>query len=129
VTMNSDRYLQKATARGDRRRSSKTIQAHNQLVEALSTRLGGLTRADQLFESDQAAAAELLQASIDSWSGITRETATTPAAATQRGGGIQIGGCNMKIGRAQSVARTNEPIRRTDPGRHDSCGHAEASVN
>ena len=58
------------------------IQAHNQQVEALSKRLEGLKRANKLFESDQAAVAELLQASIGNGSGITRQMATVPAAST-----------------------------------------------
>jgi hypothetical protein len=97
------------------------IQARNQQVEALTKRLEGLKRADKLFDSDQAAIAELLQVSIGNGSGITRETATAPAATTQRaaaypkttgtlhkqlGRTIRIGGSNMKTGRAQSVARS-----------------------
>jgi uncharacterized protein involved in exopolysaccharide biosynthesis len=38
----------------------KESQSHNQQVEALSKRLGGLKRASELFDSDQAAIAELL---------------------------------------------------------------------
>jgi hypothetical protein len=38
----------------------KEIQFHNQQVEGLTKRLEGLKRADELFESDQAAIAELL---------------------------------------------------------------------
>ena len=60
------------------------IQAHNQQVEALSKRLEGLKRANKLVESDQAAVAELLQASIGNGGGITRQMATVPAATTQR---------------------------------------------
>jgi hypothetical protein len=95
------------------------IQAHNQQAEALSTRLEGLKRADELFDSDQAAIAELLQASIGDGSGITRELATAPAVTTQRaarlkatdarkqlGRGTQTGRGNMKPGRANPVART-----------------------
>jgi hypothetical protein len=95
------------------------IQAHNQQAEALSTRLEGLKRADELFDSDQAAIAELLQASIGDGSGITRELATGPAVTTQRaarlkatdarkqlGRGAQTGRGNMKPGRANPVART-----------------------
>ena len=95
------------------------IQAHNQQVEALSKRLEGLKRADELFESDQAAVAELLQASIGNGSGITRQMATTPAVTTHRaarpratdarkqlGRGIQIGRGIVKPGRANRVART-----------------------
>jgi chromosome segregation ATPase len=89
------------------------IQAHNQQVEALTKRLEGLKRADKLFDSDQAAIAELLQASIGNGSGITRETATAPAnpkttgtLQKQLGRTIRIGRSNMKTGRAQSVARS-----------------------
>jgi prophage DNA circulation protein len=95
------------------------IQAHNQQVETLSKRLEGLKRADELFESDQTAVAELLQASIGNGSVITRPTATTPAVTTQGaarpqatparkqlGRGTQIGRGNMKPGRANPVART-----------------------
>jgi chromosome segregation ATPase len=99
----------------------KEIQSHNQEVEALTKRLEGLKRADELFESDQAAIAELLQASIGNGSGITRGTATAPAPTTQRaaanpkttgtlqkqlGRTTRIGRDNMKTGRAQSVARS-----------------------
>ena len=61
------------------------IQAHNQQVEALTERLEGLKRADELFDSEHAAIAELLQASIGDGSGITRLMATAPASMTQRG--------------------------------------------
>jgi hypothetical protein len=99
----------------------KEIQFHNQQVEGLTKRLEGLKRADELFESDQAAIAELLQASIGNGSGITRETATAPAATTQRaaanpkttgtlqkqlGRTTRFSRGNMKTGRAQSVARS-----------------------
>jgi hypothetical protein len=102
----------------------KEIQAHNQQVEILTKRLEGLKRAAELFDSDQAAVAELLQATIDNGSGITRETATAPAATTQRaaanpkttgtlqkqlGHTTRIGRGNMKIGHAQSVARSASP--------------------
>ena len=60
------------------------IAAHNQQVDVLSKRLEGLKRADELFDSDQAAIAELLQASIGDASGITRQTATAPFSTTQR---------------------------------------------
>jgi hypothetical protein len=42
----------------------REIESHNQQVESLTKRLEGLKRADELFESDQAAMAELLQTSI-----------------------------------------------------------------
>jgi hypothetical protein len=49
----------------------KEIQSHNQQVESLTKRLAGLKRADELFESDQAAIAELLQSTLR---GRTRDT-------------------------------------------------------
>jgi hypothetical protein len=64
----------------------KEIQSHNQRVESLTQRLKGLKRADELFESDQAAIVELLQAGIADGSGITREMATAPAVTMQRAG-------------------------------------------
>jgi hypothetical protein len=56
------------------------IQSHNQQVEALTKRLEGLKRADELFDSDQAAMVELLQTSIADGSGPTRERASALAA-------------------------------------------------
>ena len=41
----------------------KEIHSHHQQVEALAKRLEGLKRTDELFESEQAAIAELLQTS------------------------------------------------------------------
>jgi hypothetical protein len=60
------------------------IESHNQQVEALTTRLEGLKRADELFDSEQAAMAELLQAGIADGSGPTQERATAPAAKVQK---------------------------------------------
>jgi hypothetical protein len=88
----------------------KEIQSHNQQVESLTKRLEGLKRADELFESDQAAIAELLQASIGNGSGITRGTTTAPAP-------------TRAIGRSQ-----REPTRRADPGRHDGRGSQAPSA-
>ena len=82
--------------------------------------LEGLKRADKLFETDQAAIAELLQASIGNGSGITRDTGTAPTPTTQRaaadpkrtralqkqlGRTTRFGRANMKSGHAQSGAR------------------------
>ena len=64
--------------------AEQEIQAHSHQVEALRKRLEGLKRADELFESDQAAIAELLQASIANGSGITQQMATAPATRRQR---------------------------------------------
>ena len=99
----------------------KEIQSHNQEVEALTKRLEGLKRADELFESDQAAIAELLQASIGNGSGITLRMATAPAPTTHRaaanrkptgtlqkqlGRTTRIGRGNMKTGPVQAAARS-----------------------
>ena len=92
------------------------IQAHNQQVEALTRRLEGLKRADELFESDQAAIVELLQATLDG-SGTAREMAPAPATTTQRAAaspkatgaqkqhGTQIGRGKTKTAGAHPVAR------------------------
>ena len=58
----------------------KEIQSHNQQIEALTKRLESLKRADELFDSDQAAIGELLQSGIADGSGTTGGMATAPAA-------------------------------------------------
>ena len=63
----------------------KEIQSHNQQIEALTKRLEGLKRADELFDSDQAAIAELLQTGVADGSGTTGGIATAPAAKVQKG--------------------------------------------
>jgi hypothetical protein len=62
----------------------KEIQSHNQQVESLTKRLEGFKRADELFESDQSAIAELLQTRIANGSGTAREMTTAPAATMRR---------------------------------------------
>jgi hypothetical protein len=62
----------------------KEVQSHNQQLEILTRRLEGLKRAAELFDSEQAAVAELLQASIGNGTGISPEIATTPSSARQR---------------------------------------------
>jgi hypothetical protein len=84
----------------------KEIQSHNQQVESLTKRLGGLKRADELFESDQAAIAELLQTGIANGSGITREMATAPAAMMQRAAvSLKATGAQKQLGRRTQVGR------------------------
>src|SRR2546428_2831654 len=97
----------------------REIQSHNQQVEVLTKPLEGLKRADELFESDQAAIAELLQTSIANGSGIAREMATASAATTQRAA------VSLKATRAQK-----ELGRRTQVGRSKmQTGRAPASQN
>jgi hypothetical protein len=62
----------------------KEIQSHHQQVEMLGKRLEGLKRAVELFGSDQAAIAELLQTSIINGSATDRKMATVPAVTMQR---------------------------------------------
>jgi hypothetical protein len=102
------------------------IQSHNLQVELLTQRLKGLTRAAELFESDQAAIAELLRAGVADGSGITREMATAPAATMQRatvslkemgaqkqlGRRTQVGRGKMQAGRA--IASRNGGLTRVD---------------
>ena len=84
----------------------KEIQSHNQQVEALSKPLEGLKRADELFESDQAAITELLQTSIANGSGIAREMATAPAATMQRAAvSLKATGAQKQLGRRTQVGR------------------------
>jgi hypothetical protein len=104
----------------------KEIQSHNQQVESLTDRLNGLKRADELFESDQAAIAELLQTGISNGSDITREMATAPAATMQRAAvslkatraqqqlerRVQVGRGKMQTGRAP--ASRNGGLTRVD---------------
>jgi hypothetical protein len=94
------------------------IQSHNQQVEALTQRLEGLKRADELFDSDQAAIAELLQASMTNGSAATRGMAAAPLATMQRTAARPKAAdaqeqpsrntriIRGKTGRAQVVART-----------------------
>jgi hypothetical protein len=118
VTMNSVDTFKKRL-REEIAAVEKEIQAHNQQVEALSKRLEGLKRADELFDSDQAAVAELLQATIDNGSGITRETATAPAATTQRAAANpKATGAQQQLGRRTQVG----------PGKIQT-GRAPASQN
>ena len=84
----------------------KEIQSHNQQVESLTKRLEGLKRADELFESDQAAIAELLQTGIANGSGITREMATAPTATMQRAAvSPRATGAQKQLGRRTQVGR------------------------
>jgi hypothetical protein len=97
----------------------KEIQSHNQQVESLTKRLEGLKRADELFESDQAAIAELLQTRIANGSGTAREMATAPAATMQRAA------VSLKATGAQQ-----QPRRRTQVDRGKmQAGRAPASRN
>jgi hypothetical protein len=84
----------------------KEIQSHNQQIESLTHRLKGLKRADELFESDQAAIAELLQTGIANGSGITREMATVSAATMQRAAvSLKATGAQKQRGRRTQVGR------------------------
>jgi predicted RNase H-like nuclease (RuvC/YqgF family) len=103
------------------------IQSHNQQVESLTQRLEGLKRADKLFDSDQAAIAELLQTGIADGSG-TRETATAPAAKVKKapprpkasaahkqlGRTTQVSRVQMKTGRDVRTASQNSGLTRLD---------------
>jgi len=97
----------------------KEIQSHNQQVESLTKRLEGLKRADELFESDQAAIAELLQTSIANGSGITREMATAPAATMQRTAvSLKATGARQQLARRTQVGRGKMQTGRTPASRN-----------
>jgi hypothetical protein len=84
----------------------KEIQSHNQQIEALSKRLEGLKRADELFDSDQAAIAELLQTGIADGSGIPREMPTSPAAKVQKATtGAKAAAAHNQLGRNSQIGR------------------------
>jgi hypothetical protein len=83
----------------------KESQSHNQQVEALSKRLGGLKRASELFDSDQAAIAELLQAGTAN-GGIPRQMSAAPAAEMQKAA------VNIKATTARTQVARNAQIDR-----------------
>src|SRR2546426_9370853 len=91
----------------------KEIQSRNQQVESLTKRLEGLKRADELFESDQAAIAELLQSSIANGSGSAREMAATPAATMQRAAAsLKATGAQKQLRRRAQIGRGSMPSGR-----------------
>jgi hypothetical protein len=79
-------------------------QSHNQQVEALTKRLEGLKRADELFDSDQAAIAELLQATLIHGSGTAREMAPAPAT-TRQTASPKARGAQQQLRRATQIGR------------------------
>ncbi len=103
----------------------KEIQSHHQQVEALTKRLEGLKRADELFDSEQSAIAELVRTSISDGTAPASAATMQKAEASQKptraqtqvGRGTQIGRGKMKTVRAQLVARTanqNGGLKRID---------------
>jgi hypothetical protein len=82
------------------------IQSHNQQVEALTKRLEGLRRADELFDSDQTAIAELLQATLIHGNGTAREMAPAPAT-TKQGAAVspKARGAQKQLGRGTQIGR------------------------
>jgi hypothetical protein len=88
------------------------IQSHNEQVEALTKRLEGLKRADELFDSDQAAMAELLQAGVADGSGPTQERAAAPAVKVQKA----ATGPKATVARQQVGRQTEMGRGKTKPG-------------
>jgi hypothetical protein len=96
------------------------IKSHHQQAEAMTKRLDGLKRADELFKSDHAAIVELLQAIPANRSGVAPEKAVASASTTQRvpaapealdaqkhlGGPARINHDNITSARAKPGART-----------------------
>jgi hypothetical protein len=62
----------------------KEIESHKQQLEILNKRLEGLRRAAELFESEQGAISELLQAGSANGGVIARQMTVSPAARAQR---------------------------------------------
>jgi hypothetical protein len=97
----------------------KEIQSHNQQVQSLTTRLKGLKRADELFESDQAAIAELLQTGTANGGGITREMATARVATMQRAAvSPKTTGVQKQLGRGTRVGRGKTQTGRAPASRN-----------
>lgn len=97
----------------------KEIQSHNQQVQSLTQRLKALKRADELFDSDQAAIAELLQSNIADGSGTTREMTTAPAATMQRTAvSLKATGAQQQLGRRTQVGRGTMQTGRTPASRN-----------
>ena len=96
----------------------KDIQSRNQQVESLTKRLEGLKRANELFDSDQAAIGELLQTSIANGSG-TRSGDSNPASRHDaKSGGQPKGDGNAKAARARYSDRPRQDEdRRRQSGR------------
>jgi hypothetical protein len=93
----------------------REIQAHNQQAETLSKRLEGLRRAIELFGSDQAAVAELLQTSIINGSVTNRMTVAAPAGAMQRTAPLaKTTGAQKQPGRSSQSSSGN--TKRAQPG-------------
>jgi hypothetical protein len=97
----------------------KEIQSHNQQVQALTKRLEGMKRANELFDSDQVAIAELLQAGIADGGGTTREMATAPAATMQRTAVSLKAGTQKHLGRRTQVGRGKMQAGRAPASRND----------
>jgi hypothetical protein len=122
--MNSVDMLQKQL-QGEAAAVEKEIESHNQQVEELTKRLEGLKRAAELFESEPAAMAELLQAGQANGLGIFRMAATpaaqSPAIATktatvhgQPARGTRIGRTKTNAGRGTVAARRNGGLTRVN---------------
>src|SRR5712691_1897704 len=88
-------------------------------VETLTQQLQWLKRADELFQSDQAAIAELLQTGIANGSGIAREMATAPAATMQRAAvSLKATGAQQQLGRRTQVGRGKKQTQRAPASRN-----------
>jgi hypothetical protein len=92
----------------------KEIQGYNQQVGLLTKRLQGLTRADELFDSDQAAIAELLQASRADGRDILRQFAMIPVTEGQRATRLKPAGAQKQLGRGARTSRGNMNAARVD---------------
>ncbi len=97
----------------------REIESHNQQVESLTKRLEGLKRADELFESDQAAMVELLQTSIANGSDIAREMTTEPPATMQRAAvSLKATEAQKQLGRRTQVGRGKMQTGRAPAGQN-----------
>jgi hypothetical protein len=91
----------------------KEIQSHTQQIEALNKRLEGLKRATELFKSEQAAVAELLQVGTGNGGGIVRPMASPPATKMQQGSSSPKAAVRKQVGRAHQLGRGKTKPART----------------
>jgi hypothetical protein len=93
----------------------KEIGSHEQQLEALNKRLEGLKRAAELFESEQAAISELLQAGTANGGVIARGLPTAPVAKAQKATSTltPIGTQKRRAPNTQSRTKPAEHARRT----------------
>jgi hypothetical protein len=83
----------------------KEIQSHNQQLEALNSRLEGLKRAAELFESERVAIVELLQTGTANGSGISSEMSAAPATKMEKAAKAKATAARKQVKRNAQIGR------------------------